>query len=308
MHRARQIGEKAPRAGERLLLGIDGVVHRAASRLDLPAAEFLFAQVLTDPGHDRRSGNKHRRGFRHHRIMTRRQPRRAETGDRTEPERDDRHYGHVRGHVVEAHRLADPARQIGAPLGFDRLDRSAAAGAFDDAHDRQAEFGGHALGHQRLFVDRSVSRSAAHGEVVADHDDRSAVDPSAPEYAVRGGEGFQLVVLVVGRTAGNRPGLVEAFGIDQPDDPLAHGQPAAIVLTLDFVRPAHLMRQPLAQAKLVEFSTPGHRHSLLVSRCRDFHTGNAKTRALDGAIASIILTFSSGTLADGRNTSSSSRP
>ena len=44
--RGRQVGEKAPRAGERLLFGIGCVVDRAAAGLDLPAAQFLLAELL----------------------------------------------------------------------------------------------------------------------------------------------------------------------------------------------------------------------------------------------------------------------
>ena len=185
-----QIGEEAPRAGERLLLGIDRVIDRAAARLDLPAAELEAVEMLRPVGgqrvDDRRPGDEQRRGFLgHHRVVARRQARRAEPGHRAEPERDDRHEAHIRRRVVIGQVRADPARQVGAPGGLDRLDRAAAARALDDADDRQPQIVRHLLGHQRLFADRRVGRAAAHREIVADDDDRAAVDPGAAHHAVR---------------------------------------------------------------------------------------------------------------------------
>jgi hypothetical protein len=57
----RQVGEKAPRAGQRLLLGIGCMIDRAAAGLDLPTAQVLLAEILAEPRHHRRAGDEHRR-------------------------------------------------------------------------------------------------------------------------------------------------------------------------------------------------------------------------------------------------------
>ena len=183
--RRRQIGEETPGAGEGFLLGIDGMVDAAGAGLDVGAAEFLFCQVLTEPFHHRRAGDEHRRRLGHDGIVAGGEPRRAKARDRAEPEADHRHARHVRRRVPVPARAADAAGQIGRALGLDGLDRAAAAGAFDDADDRQAEIMRHLLGHQRLRRDRRIGRAAAHGKIVADHDDRAAVDLAAAEHAVR---------------------------------------------------------------------------------------------------------------------------
>ena len=93
------------------------MIDRAAARLDLPAAQFLLAEVLAEASHDRRSGDEHRGGFGHHRIMAGGEPRRAEPGDRTEAERDHRHHRHVGGRVMKAERLPPtPPGRLARPL------------------------------------------------------------------------------------------------------------------------------------------------------------------------------------------------
>jgi len=66
------------------------------------------------------------------------------------------------------------------------------------------------------------------------------------------------VLAVIGGLAGDGADLVEGALVDQPVDALAHGQPAAIVLALDLVRPAHLPRQRLAPTQFFQFRLPGH--------------------------------------------------
>ena len=68
----------------------------------------------------------------------------------------------------------------------------------------------HALGEDRLHGDGGVGRAAAHREVVAQHDDRAAVDPGAAHDAVGGRELGELAVVVVLGLAGDGADLVEA--------------------------------------------------------------------------------------------------
>ena len=209
--RRRQIGQEAPGAGERLLLGIDRMIDAAGAGLDIGAAEFLLGEILAEAFHHRRTRDEHRRVLGHDRIMAGRQPRRAEARDRAEPQSDHRHPRHVRRRVPVPARAADAAGQIGRALGLDGLHRAAAAGAFDHADDRQAEIMRHLLGHQRLGRDRGIRRAAAHGEIVADHDHGAAVDLAAAEHAIRRRQVGEFAALVIFGDAGNRADLVEAF-------------------------------------------------------------------------------------------------
>ena len=148
--------------------------------------------------------------------------------------------------------------RLARPAGLDGLDRAAAAGALDDADDRQAQLLRHALGEDRLHRDGGVGRAAAHREVVAQHDHRPAVDAGAPHDAIGRRQLGELAVRIVLGLAGDGADLVEAALVDQLVDALAHCEPAAVVLALHLVRPAHLARHSLALAEVVEFRFPSH--------------------------------------------------
>ena len=187
--RTRQVGQEAAGGVERFLLGIHRVVHRAAAELDLPAAQLLLGARLAQPFHHRRAGDEHRRHLLHHDgVVAGGQPRRAQPGDRAEPQRHHRHDAHLVGDQVERGGLGQAAGQVGAPGGLDRLDRAAAAGALDQPDDRHAVLRRHLLRHLRLALDRGIRRAAAQGEVVAGDDHRPAVHHAAAEHAVAGGE------------------------------------------------------------------------------------------------------------------------
>ena len=115
-----------------------------------------------------------------------------------------------------------------------------------------------ALGVVALGTDRRVGRAAAHGEVVAGHDDRSTVDLGRPEHEVRRRERDQLAVVVVRADPGNGADLVERAGVDETLDALANGQLAEFVLTSDLVGTAHRLRHLRATAQLVDLGLPGH--------------------------------------------------
>ena len=116
----------------------------------------------------------------------------------------------------------------------------------------------HLLGHQRLGRDRGIRRAAAHGEIVADHDHRPAVDLAAAEHAIRRRQIGEFAALVIFGDAGNRADLVEAFLIDQFVDALANGEPALVALPLDLVNASHLARERFAPGEVVEFRLPVH--------------------------------------------------
>ena len=108
----------------------------------------------------------------HQRVVAGDDPGRAEPGDRAEGQRDDGHGGQVGDDPLPA-RVGRDVRVAGV---LERLDRAAAAGAVDEAHDRHPVLVGELLGHHLLGGDRRVGRPAAHREVVAADDDRAAVE------------------------------------------------------------------------------------------------------------------------------------
>ena len=61
MDRGGQIREEALGARERFVFRVDGVIDRAAARLDLPAAELLLAEALAEARDHRRTGDEHAR-------------------------------------------------------------------------------------------------------------------------------------------------------------------------------------------------------------------------------------------------------
>jgi hypothetical protein len=208
--RRRQIGQEFARALEGLFLRVDRIVDGARRDLHLVAAELLLGALLAEPIHHWRTGDEH--GgllFHHQRVMTGRQARSTKACDRAETKRDDGDEAHVDRAQMQSGGRGDAARQIRVALRLDRLDRTATAGAFDDADDRHAELRRHPFRHLILLADRCVRRTAAHGEVVAKDDHRTAVDAAAAKYAVARNEVDHVAVFVVLRLAGDAAELVE---------------------------------------------------------------------------------------------------
>ena len=63
--------------------------------------------------------------------------------------------------------------------------------------------------------------------------------------------------VLVGGPTGDGADLVERAGVEQGVDPLAHGELAAPVLTLDLVGAAHPDRHGLPAAQLRDLGLPG---------------------------------------------------
>ena len=255
VHRTRQVGEETPRPRERFGLACRLVVHGAVAGMDGAAAELVLLVALLHPRHHRWTRDEQLRGvFHHHRIMARRHPRRAQPRDRTQGERHHRHHRHVLHHLFPD---GDGGNLRPAVL-LDVLHRTAAAGAVDQAQHRQAQFAGHHLGALQLLAQAAVVGAAAHGEIVAGDHHRPAVNPAAPHDQVGRHHVDERALLVVARLAGDRADLVERTRVEQAGDALAHRQLAAVVLTLDLVRPAHSAPEFLAFAQFVDFRLPGH--------------------------------------------------
>ncbi len=260
MDRAGQVGQEPPSGFERLVLGIDGMVDGAAAQLDLPAAEFLLGAWFAQPFHHRRAGDEHRRDLLDHdRVMRRDQSRGAEAGDRPSPSPTtgtcDIWLATRSNDVVS---LSPPGR-FARPGGFDGLDRSAAAGTFDQPDDRHAELGRDLLRHLGLALDGGIGGPAAEGEIVAGDDHRAAVDRAAPEHAVAWDEAGDVALRVVVRLAGDAADFLEGAGVEHAVDPLPDRQPAAGVLACDTVLAAEFPGERLALTQFGQFGFPTHR-------------------------------------------------
>ena len=132
----RQVREKPPGAFEGLFFGIDRFVDRAGAELDLVAAQLVLGELLTGMLDNRRPGDEQGRFvLQHYGIVGGRQVGRTDSRDRTQAESDPR-YG---CQCFDDQIPADAARQVGAAARFDRLDRAAAARAFDDTEQRKAQ-------------------------------------------------------------------------------------------------------------------------------------------------------------------------
>ena len=118
-----------------------------------------------------------------------------------------------------------------------------------------------------LLRDGRIGRAAAHGEVVADHHHRPAVDAAAAEHAVGRRHVLQpavRVVLAVARRCAPTSWKLPAS--TSRVDALAHRQPAAVVLALDLVgaRPSPAA-SALRRAQFVEFGLSSSSHWLPAS-------------------------------------------
>ena len=172
--RRRQVREEAPNPRERFCFGRDLVVDRAVAGVDRAAAERLLVDLLAEPGHDRRTGDEQlRRALHHHAVVTRDDAGRAETGDRAETARHDRNRRQIGDDVLPSR----VERHERTPFRLERLHRTAAARAVDEADDRHPQLTRHAFGVHLLLEDRRVGRAAPNREIVAAHDDRAVRRP-----------------------------------------------------------------------------------------------------------------------------------
>ena len=169
---------------ERVLLVLRLVVHRACASLCRARRRAAPCRAtrpsrLPPPADRRRTSGPSRD---HHREVRGNHSRRAQAGHRPQRRGDDRHHGEVldrqlpagdEWHVRVAHRL-------------EGLDPAAAAGAVDQAHERQAQLVRHLLRIDHLRHDSRVGGAAPHREVVSLYHCRSAVDRPRPTTTFAG--------------------------------------------------------------------------------------------------------------------------
>ena len=199
---ARQVGQEAPQLIERVVLVGRLVVDRAGARLRAGAAELLLVGRLAHGrGDDRRPGDEELGAAAHDDAEVAEDDARG-AEPRAWPERggDDRDAREVLDHQVEARQRRD----VGEAHGLERLDAAPAAGAVDQAHERDAQLVGGALGPHHLLPDGGVGRPAADGEVVGLDHRAAPVDAALADDRVGRQEARQLaraVVLALARDA-----------------------------------------------------------------------------------------------------------
>ena len=162
-------------------------------------------------------------------------------------------------------RAANATRQIGTARGFNGLDRTATARAFNHANDRQAQFIGHAFRHDGLFANGCIRAAAAHGEIIAQHHHRAAINLRTAHDAIGWRQRLQIALGIIFAPPGNGADFVETILIHQLQHAFAHGQPPAIMLAFHLIRPAHGLRHGLAALQLLDFRLPSHKAFPLVS-------------------------------------------
>ena len=119
---------------------------------------------------------------------------------------------------------------------------AAAAGAVDEADDREAELARGLLAPAHLVADGAVGGAAADGEVIAADDDRPAIDGPPAGDKVGWCEGLDLAVLVVLDSACERADFSKGSGIEELVDALADGCAALGDVARDALFAAHLFR------------------------------------------------------------------
>src|SRR3989440_556570 len=171
-------------------------------------------------------------------------------------------------------------RQVGDPHRPELLAAAAPAGAIHQADQGHPHVVRQAFGEDHLLPDGGVCGAAADGEVVALHGHAPARDAALADDHVRGKEVHELLV-VVRRLPGDRASLVECPSVEEAIDALANRQPAAAMLALDPLVPAHPARELLAPAQLLELGLPGHRR-------RGYSRGHEGAPATRGVFTSEI--------------------
>ena len=117
-----------------------------------------------------------------------------------------------------------------------------------------------------LSADCRVCRAAAHGEIVAAHYHRPAIDFSGAGDKVGRSECAELAAFVVNGASGKRADFVERSGIEKLRDSFANGEASGFMLPLDVGRATHLARDGLAAANFVDFRLPAHSVTLYAER------------------------------------------
>ena len=118
-----------------------------------------------------------------------------------------------------------PDADVGAERG--------AAGAVDQAHDRDAQIARHHLGADLFFLESAVRRAATHREIIARHHDGAAVERAASHHEVGRHEIRDIACRVIARLAGDTANLAERAGVEELLDALPDRELAGLLVTLD---------------------------------------------------------------------------
>jgi hypothetical protein len=107
-------------------------------------------------------------------------------------------------------------------------------------------------------------------------------------------EARQLARVVVLALARDGAGLVEAAGVEEALDALAHGELAGGVLARDALGPAHPAGELLAASQLVELGLPRHRQGVCRTSPRCDHHPMAVGRSAVAVLAALSVTAAVG--------------
>ena len=129
-----------------------------------------------------------------------------------------------------------------------------------------------------------------------------------PTTALAGRKPVSSPVAVVLAHARERARLVEAAGVEQALDALAHGELAGGVLARDALGAAHLPRELLAAAQLVELGLPRHRHAVCRTTGRWDHPGMTVGRSAAAALVVLSLAVATGCGGAKQRSTSSPQP
>ena len=218
----RQGVDDAAHDGERVRVVVGEVVDDAGvARVHVAAAELLSGDDLAGRRlHQRRAAEEDRALVAHdHGLVAHRRHVGAAGGAGAHHRGDLRDAAGRQVGLVEE----DPAEVLA--VGEDVvLHRQEGAAGVDEVDARQVVVGGDGLRAQVLLDGDRVVGAALDGGVVGDHDAVAAADPADAGDDAGGGHG---VVVHAGR--GERAELEErAAGVEQPVDPVAHEQLAAV--------------------------------------------------------------------------------
>ena len=227
--------------------------------MDVRAAERLLVDRGAHAGalDDRRAARHHLAlALEHHREMRGCGLDRAQAGARPHRDGRDRDHAELLGH--------QPGRVAGDLGAAHLLDQAhAAAGALDEADQRQAVLERVVLGVDPLVGYRRVGGPAADREVVDVERDLAPADPGGTDDGVGRRDLLQAPVGVVLGFSGEHADLEPRAGIDQRVDALAGGEAPLVVLAADGLGAAEFQRELAAFLDLVDFRLPRHAERLL---------------------------------------------
>ena len=181
---------------------------------------------------------------------------RAQSGNRSQCQRDNRHLPHICNYPIPSRITWD----IGCAVLFQGFNRTAAAGALDKPHHRQAIFKGELFGRQLFAADAGIISAATNGKVITNDNHRSARQLGASKNTIGRAKLNQLAVFIIFCGPRDCACFMKTAIIDQQINAFAHIQSPGIMLACQFFFSAHGISQFKPLLKFVQFCFPAHPH------------------------------------------------